>query len=115
MEHNNNPAINDEELATVSGGVYLQVSQWRQFLSQSIIGPLDNLASSASGSDRAAVQGYIATLRSTCVPGAAVAEPVKNMWNSYNYSGRAAIRDAYVRTQLDQLLGSAYRYIIANT
>lgn len=114
MENKITP-IDDDQLASASGGAYLQVSQWRNFLSQSIIGPLDNLAAGAFGSDKSAIQGYLSTLRATCVPGAAVANPVINMWNGYMSSGRAAIQNSDVRIQLDSLLGSAYQYIITHT
>lgn len=111
MENKNIIPLNDDQLADTVGG-YLQVSQWTQFLSQSIIPSLDNLAARATGSDRAAVQNYIATLRATCIPGAAVAEPVRSMWSNYNASGRNAIQDPGIRASLDQLLGSAYQYIV---
>lgn len=114
MENNIIPMA-DEQLESATGGAYLQVSQWRNFLSQSIIGPLDNLAAGAFGSDKSAIQGYLSTLRATCVPGAAVADPVINMWNGYMSSGRAAIQNSDVRTRLDSLLGSAYQYIITHT
>lgn len=115
MEDAKRKPISDDQLEAAVGGAYLRVSQWTQFLSQSIIGPLDNLASRASGTDRSMIQGYIAALRATCVPGAAVADPVKNLWSSYNASGRSAIADAGVRSQLDSLLGSAYQYILSHS
>ena len=111
MEKMIKTSLNDDALTAVAGG-YLQVSQWVQFLSYEIIGPLNNLAASASGSDRTAVLNYLATLQSTCVPGASVAGPVQAMWSSYNSSGRAAIQDSHVRDTLDDLLGRANNYIV---
>lgn len=110
MEKMKKTSLNDDALTAISGG-YLQVSQWIQFLSLEIIGPLNNLADSASGSDQIAVRNCVSTLQATCVPGASVAEPVQAMWHSYNSSVRATIQDPNVRYTLDNLLGKAYKYI----
>lgn len=108
-------SMNDEELAGVTGGAYLSVSDWRQYLSQNIISPLNTLSYSASDSDKQQIEACITVLRNTCLPGAAVAAPVTSLWFEYQSTIRSTIQDSNVRTQLDSLLGSAYQYIIDHT
>lgn len=103
--------ISDDALEAAAGG-YLQVSKWVQYVSGSIFPHLYNLASSASGNDKSIIDGIISTLRNTMVPGAAVAQPVKNLWYSFNPS---AFQDRSICLQVANLLQSAYQYIVSNS
>lgn len=111
MENMKATPLDDEALEDAAGG-YLQVSKWVQYVSGSIVPPLYNLASSANGNDKSIIDGIISTLRSTTVPGAAVAQPVKNLWLSFDPS---AFRDRRICVQVANLLQSAYQYIVSNS
>ena len=111
MENMKATPLDDEALEDAAGG-YLQVLKWVQYVSGSILPPLYNLASSANGNDKSIIDGIISTLRSTTVPGAAVAQPVKNLWYSFNSS---AFQDSRIRDQVSGLLQSAYQYIVSNS
>ena len=111
MENMKATPLDDETLEDAAGG-YLQVTKWVKYVSGSIIRHLYNLDSSANGNDKSIIDGIISTLRSTTVPGAAVAQPVKNLWYSFNSS---AFQDSRIRDQVSGLLQSAYQYIVSNS
>ena len=103
--------ILDDALEAAAGG-YLQVSKWVQYVSGSIFPHLYNLASMANENDKSIIDNIAYTLRRTIIPGAAVAQPVKNLWLSFDPS---AFRDSRICNQVANLLQSAYQYIVSNS
>lgn len=103
--------IPDDALEAAAGG-YLQVSKWVQYVSGSIFPHLYNLASMANENDKSIIDHIAYTLRRTIIPGAAVAQPVKNLWLSFDPS---AFRDSRICNQVANLLQSAYQYIVSNS
>lgn len=103
--------ILDDALEAAAGG-YLQVSKWVQYVSGSIFPHLYNLASMANENDKSIIDHIVYTLRRTTIPGAAVAQPVKNLWLSFDPS---AFRDSRICNQVANLLQSAYQYIVSNS
>ena len=111
MENMKATPLDDEALEAAAGG-YLQVSKWVQYVSGSIFPHLYNLASMANENDKSIIDNIAYTLRRTIIPGAAVAQPVKNLWYSFNSS---AFQDSRIRDQVSGLLQSAYQYIVSNS
>ena len=103
--------IPDDALEAAAGG-YLQVSKWVQYVSGSIFPHLYNLASMANENDKSIIDHIVYTLRRTTIPGAAVAQPVKNLWLSFDPS---AFRDSRICNEVANLLQSAYQYIVSNS
>lgn len=102
--------ITDEMLDDVTGG-FLSVSQWVTYLSTQVMPVINGLMSGASGNDRTILNSIYGTLQGTQIPGASVADPVINLWATYNSVYRPSLQSSTIQMTLDQTLYGAKQYI----
>lgn len=106
-------AMNDEDLDQVTGG-YLEVSKWRAYVSNSVMPAINPIMNSASANDRAIINTVCSVFQGTMVPGAAVAEPIRNLWNDFNLRYRDRLESQNVKNSLGQVISDAKDYISRN-
>lgn len=102
--------INDEDLGNVAGG-YLSVSEWIRYANANIMPALRGLQGRALGSDAGIISQAMSTIMGTFIPGASVAGPILNLWDSYSSTYRRQMNDVGLSNELGVILSNAKSYI----
>ena len=109
---NNFQEMDDNALAQTVGG-YLHVSQWRSYVSTTLIPMLSGQLASADAVDRVILNRVYSTLQGTMVPGASVVGAIGQLRSDY-YMSRSNIHSDAVRNVLDRVINMASNYLAAN-
>lgn len=104
--------LEDGALEQATGG-YLQVSQWRNYVSANIVPLLTAQLAVADNIDRAILNRVYSTFQGTMVPGASVVGAIQQMTSDY-YMSRSNIHSDAVRQTLDSVVSMAGSYLAAN-
>ena len=105
-------AIEDSTLEQVSGG-YLQVSQWRSYVSTDLIPLITAQLATADTVDNTILNQVYSALQGTMIPGASVAGAIEQLSSDY-YLSRSSIHSDAVRQALDSVVSLASNYMAEN-
>ena len=102
--------LNEDVMEQVTGG-YLQVSQWRNYVGQSILPPLLAQYGAADASDQQVIDRVHGVIQSTMIPGAEVCSAIYGLRAEYQSSLRANVHSSAVRQTLDDAINLACDYL----
>lgn len=105
--------MNDDSLHQVVGG-YLVVSKWRAYVLETVYPAINQMALSASDSDKAILNSVYSVFLSTLIPEAAIAQPIQNLWDSFNLDYRNRLESQDIKDRLGAVLSDARIYIAQN-
>lgn len=101
--------LDDSTLEGAVGG-YLQVSQWRSYVSTDLIPLITAQLSGADNVDRAILNRVYSAIQGTMIPGASVVGAIEQLSSDY-YMSRSGIHSDAVRQALDSVVSLASSYL----
>lgn len=104
--------MNDVALEHAVGG-YLQVSQWRNYVSMNLIPLITAQLTTADNVDSAILNRVYSAIQGTMIPGASVSSAIEQLSSDY-YLNRANIHSDAVRQALDDVISLATSYLDTN-